>query len=81
MNDHSEGLGGGISICENGCGCVYCEFDYEGTITFNYFQGSYDNWYITKMTTDAKQFWSITHGGIPYMKEPMPLTVKEKRQD
>lgn len=76
VNAHSNGLGGGISICEH-CACCYCEFDYESTVAIHYFQGKYENWYITKMTTDAKRFWSITQGGLPYMKEPHQMIITD----
>lgn len=77
VNEHDGGLGGGDSICEvENCGCVSCEFDYEFTVMMHYFQGNYDNWLITKMTTDAKKFWTATMGGLPALKEPCELVVK-----
>lgn len=70
VNCHSEGLGGGISICDElDCGCIYCEFDYEGTIAFHYFQEKSDRWLISKLTADCKRQWSMTQSGLPSLKE------------
>jgi hypothetical protein len=68
-------LGGGISICEEECGCMYCEFDYEYSVAMHYFQGSYDRWLIVRMNTDATKFKTMTMGGIPVIKEPYEMTI------
>lgn len=80
INVHSEGLGGGISVCDENCGCVYCDFDFELSVMMHYFQGHYDNWLIVNMTTDAKRLWTMTNGGIPALKEPMQMIVTRRKK-
>jgi len=77
VNEHDGGLGGGDSLCEiDDCGCLSCEFDYEYTVSVHYFTGNADHVYITKLSADTKRMWGSTHYGIPYLKEPKPLTIQ-----
>lgn len=80
INFHSNGLGGGISICEyedGFCGCTYAEYDYELTVAMNFFQGKYDNFLISKLTPDTKRRWTMTwnYSHFPSYKEPYQMVV------
>lgn len=83
INLHSNGLGGGISICEcedYDCGCIYAELDRDLTVMMEYFQGTDERWFIAKLTTDVKRQWTLTNGGgFPMIKEPIQLEVHEVR--
>ncbi len=80
INLHSNGLGGGLSICEcedYDCGCCYAEFDYELTIAMNFFQGSNDRWLVAKLKTDVSKQWTMTNGGgFPMIKEPYQMVIR-----
>lgn len=78
VNGHSNGLGGGLSICEEECGCCYCDLDVGFTVMMEYFQGVYENWYIHKLTTDAKRFWTMGNHGMPVVKEAYQMTLRRE---
>lgn len=79
VNGHSNGLGGGESICDTECGCIYCELDYEYSVAMNYFQGVYDRWLIVRMNADATKFKTMTMDGLPVIKEPYEMTITQYR--
>lgn len=74
VNEHDNGICNN-SICENECGCVSCEFDYDLSVMMHYFQGFYDRTLVTRLTSDVSKIWGSTHHGIPYLKEPYQMTV------
>lgn len=75
VNVHSNGLGGGQSLCDD-CGCCYCDYDYELTITMNYFQGKYKNFMISELNAEATKFKGWCQDGLPALCEPYQMTVK-----
>jgi hypothetical protein len=75
INEHDNGICEN-SVCENECGCVSCDFDFELSVMMNYFQGQYDRWFIQRLTTDCKKQYTLGHHGIPMMKERYQMTVR-----
>lgn len=78
INCHSDGIGGGLSICEEDegfCGCMYPEIDYDQTIMNHYFITNDSRWLITKLTTDVKKQWTASLHGLPLRKEINPMVL------
>jgi hypothetical protein len=83
INCHSNGLGGGISFCEEEdgfCGCMYPEVDLGENIRELYFYKGNGRIRVDKFNSaqNFEKFWFLATHGLPVFIEMEALPFRER---